>query len=200
MKLENNRAFKEWAVSCEALTEGKQILLIRKGGIREEGGAFRIEDPEFFLLPTYEHQNARLLQTPFVSRLEALKKEERDPGIVTLNAYAVVEDILLARDEAQVNAVANATVWNEIYVKERFNFNPYDPLYLLILRVYRLTEAIALPLLPAYGGCKSWVTLKRAISTRNAIPAIPDAEFAARRNKILHKLTRKDTEKGEGKR
>ena len=188
VKSENNRAFKEWAVSCEALAEGKQILLIRKGGIREEGGTFRIEDPEFFLLPTYEHQNARLLQAPYLPRLEALQKEERDSRLVSLNAYAVVEDILLARDEAQVNSVAHETVWNETYVKERFDFNPYDPLYLLILRVYRLAEPVSLPLLPAYGGCKSWVTLEKSLSTQNALPALPDGEFAERRNLILHKL------------
>ena len=188
MKPENNRAFKEWAVSCEALAEGKQILLIRKGGIREDSGAFRIEDPEFFLLPTYEHQNSRLLQASFVPRLEALQKEVRDPRFVLLNAYAVVEDILLARDEAQVNSVAEETVWNEIYVKERFNFNPYDPLYLLILRVYRLLEPVSLPLLPAYGGCKSWVALEKPVATQNTVPALSDAEFTARRNRIVHDL------------
>ena len=191
MKPGNNRAFKEWAVSCEALREGKQILLIRKGGIREEGGTFRIEDPEFFLLPTYEHQNARLLQSAFLLRLEAIQKEERNPCLVTLNAYAVVEDILLARDEAQVNALADETIWNETYVKERFDFNPYDPLYLLILRVYRLPEPVTLPLRSDYGGCKSWVTLECPIATQNAVPAIPNAEFTARRERLIHELTRK---------
>ena len=40
-------ALKEWAVACEALGRGQQILLIRKGGISEEHREFRVEHPEF---------------------------------------------------------------------------------------------------------------------------------------------------------
>ena len=36
-------AFKEWAVVCRALTEGKQALILRKGGIAETGGRFQLE-------------------------------------------------------------------------------------------------------------------------------------------------------------
>ena len=49
-------ALKEWAVACEALGRGEQVLLLRKGGISEEGREFRIEHPEFLLFPTFEHQ------------------------------------------------------------------------------------------------------------------------------------------------
>ena len=78
MKREHDRAFKEWAVSCQAMQSGKQILLIRKGGIREEGGAFTIADDTFFLMPTYEHQNADLLQPEWVPRLHAIQAEAHD--------------------------------------------------------------------------------------------------------------------------
>ena len=33
-----NAALKEWAIVCKALAEGRQILLIRKGGIEEIKG------------------------------------------------------------------------------------------------------------------------------------------------------------------
>ncbi len=188
MKTEHNRAFKEWAVSCEALREGRQTLLIRKGGIREEGGTFAINDPEFFLLPTYEHQNANLLQPEFVPRLEAIQASAPDPNTVTLDSYAVVDTILTAKEEATVNAVAHEHIWNPAYVKMRFDFNPYDPLYLLILRVYRLPEAVTLPMRPDYVGCKSWITLERTLSTQGALPAVPDDEFARRRAALLEAL------------
>ena len=35
-------AFKEWAVICRALAEGRQALILRKGGIAEAGGDFRV--------------------------------------------------------------------------------------------------------------------------------------------------------------
>ena len=101
MKPQNNRAVKEWAVSCEALAEGKQILLVGKVG--------------FFLLPTYAHQNSRLLQAPFVPRLEALRKEERDPRFVVLNAYNLSKNIRLAilqsRERSQTAQERSTGIW-----------------------------------------------------------------------------------------
>ena len=42
-----NVAFKEWAVVCQALAAGRQSVILRKGGIAEEGGIFR---PEYKVL------------------------------------------------------------------------------------------------------------------------------------------------------
>ncbi|MFW6125399.1 MAG: DUF1802 family protein, partial [Pirellulales bacterium] len=49
-------ALKEWAAVCRALEEGRQTLLLRKGGIHEEGGRFELAHHQFWLFPTYEHQ------------------------------------------------------------------------------------------------------------------------------------------------
>lgn len=176
----HNRAFKEWAVSCDAMRRGEQILLIRKGGIREEGGVFEISDSEFFLMPTYEHQNARLLKTEYLPRLEESQATRREPDVILIDSYAQVASIHKARDEEQARGVAHECIWNETYIKERFDFNPYDPLYLVVLRVYRLPKACSIPMLPEYGGCKSWVTLAESLSTKGAVPAISDADFEKR--------------------
>ena len=187
MLAKNNRAFKEWAVACDALRDGRQILLIRKGGIREEGGVFRMRDSEFFLLPTFEHQKADLLQPDVLPKLEA-RRTAPDPEFVEIDAYAVVDTILVARDEGQVNAAGHETIWNAEYVRQRFDFNAYDPLTLVILRVYRLPGTVTIPLLHDYIGCRSWVTLDRSLSTTGAVAAIPDTEFADRRSRLLATL------------
>jgi hypothetical protein len=183
----NNRAFKEWAVACDAMRDGRQILLIRKGGIREEGGVFTMTDREFFLLPTFEHQNASLLQPEFLPRLEA-RRHAQDPAAVTIDTYAVVDTILTARDEGQVNSVSHEIIWNTEYVKQRFDFNPYDPLYLVVLRAYRLARPVTLALLQEYIGCRSWVTLNRSIPTQDVVPSVPDADFLSRRERLLATL------------
>ena len=67
----HDRAFKEWAVVCEALKSGRQTVLIRKGGIREEDGIFRVDDEEFFLMPTYDHQTPKLVKPEFIPALAA---------------------------------------------------------------------------------------------------------------------------------
>ena len=49
-------AFKEWAIVVEALGRGEQIVILRKGGIREDRRGFQVEHSEFLLLPTLYHQ------------------------------------------------------------------------------------------------------------------------------------------------
>ena len=188
MKTEHDRAFKEWAVSCQAMQEGEQILLIRKGGIREEGGAFTMVDSAFFLMPTYEHQNSELLQPEWVPRLHSVQAGAYALDKVTITSYAEVDTILQARDDAQVNAASAYHIWNPTYVKQRFDFNPYDPLYLLVLRIYNLDRPETLPMQPAYVGCKSWVTLDRPLSLHDAIPVLSEEVWLQRREALLNAL------------
>ena len=58
-------AFKEWAGVCDALIEGRQTVIIRKGGISETAGPgeFDLEHPEFWLYPTWVHQAEQGLRT-----------------------------------------------------------------------------------------------------------------------------------------
>ena len=62
MKPKSRMALKEWAVVVRAVREGRQILLLRKGGLADENGVFQLKEREFFLYPTYEHQKAALLK------------------------------------------------------------------------------------------------------------------------------------------
>ena len=68
-------AFKEWAVICAALASGKQSLILRKGGIAEEGGGFKPEHSEFLLYPTYfhEHRNGISRILPLLEKPETAK-------------------------------------------------------------------------------------------------------------------------------
>ena len=49
-------AFKEWAVIVDALGRGGQIVILRKGGLREGRDGFQVEHPEFLFFPTLFHQ------------------------------------------------------------------------------------------------------------------------------------------------
>ena len=45
-------ALKEWAIVCKALEDGKQMLLLRKGGIMEYRKGFEVKHNEFLHLNT----------------------------------------------------------------------------------------------------------------------------------------------------
>ncbi len=188
MKRIHNRALKEWAIACRAMERGETTLLLRKGGIREEGGAFHLEDREFFLMPTYDHQNEERLKPAYRAELKAMQAFPAPRETLTLSLYAAVESVVPLYDEAHLERIAEEYPWNDAFVKERFDFNPYSPLFLVLLRVYRLYAPVEIPLLPEYGGCKSWVTFAVPLSLEKAVPAISDEEFPQRRAKVLRKF------------
>src|SRR4029434_4686398 len=55
-------ALKEWAAVCRALETGRQMILLRKGGIYESAGEFEVENRQFLLFPTFLHQNLAMLK------------------------------------------------------------------------------------------------------------------------------------------
>ena len=63
-----NIALKEWAVTLCALNQGRQIVLLRKGGLLDpatetsEAGTFAIEYSNFWLMPTFLHQDTKLVK------------------------------------------------------------------------------------------------------------------------------------------
>ncbi len=174
-------AFKEWAAVCGLLAEGRQTLLLRKGGIREEGGTFEVAHSSFWLMPTFEHQSANLLQEAHQSLLPSPNPA---PGVVHIRAYAEVAAVHVVDDDELVWSMRREYPWNRAYVKQRFDFNPYDPLYAIVLRVWNVNPGFTVPMLPRYEGCKSWVELDMELPTSGAVPAVSDEEFAVRRDYV----------------
>ncbi|NER83153.1 MAG: DUF1802 family protein, partial [Leptolyngbya sp. SIO1D8] len=60
---------KEWSIAVEALISGDFVLLIRKGGIREKKQSFEVPSDRALLFPTYEHQHADALRSPYGQKL-----------------------------------------------------------------------------------------------------------------------------------
>jgi len=180
-----NVALKEWASVCSALEEGRQMILLRKGGILEAIGGFELEHPQFFLFPTYLHQNAQMLKEPERKRLVMLKEE---PEEIVLSSAATVTDILRLRDRAQMDRLDSQHIWTAPLIDMRFGYRPQNPLYLLLVRVYRLLEPITIKNTAEYAGCKSWVPLEAPFSTAGARGVIDDSMYESRRAQIMTEI------------
>jgi hypothetical protein len=179
-------ALKEWSVVCRALEQGTQLILLRKGGISESGdGSFQVQHREFLLFPTYLHQNKQMLKPQFQEGYEPLAAE---PDEVTLAAAGVVSDVVLIKSRRQMDEIDDQHVWTPPLIDMRFDYRPQNPLYLLIVRAYRLHEPVTIANTPAYAGCKSWVPLDQPIETGDALPVLDDVRFEARRAAVLEKL------------
>ncbi|MBB3108311.1 hypothetical protein FHS18_000339 [Paenibacillus phyllosphaerae] len=177
-------ALKEWAVAVKALSEGEQIMVLRKGGIAEETRDFQLRSPQFYLLPAYEHQKPELLKAPYQSGIqETLQGYAPGGDTVKINAYAEVVDDIEIRDQDTLDKVREFHIWTDTFAEERLKWKRTKPLHLLLLRVYVLEET-EIPQRPAYTGCKSWVTLEDGIPARAFKPVLDDDIFAAKVQEI----------------
>jgi len=178
-------ALKEWASVCAALEDGLQIILLRKGGIYEAAGEFELEHREFLLFPTYLHQNLKMLKA---SEHSGFVPATAEPEKIRISAAAHVTDILPLASRAAMDALDDLHVWTSPLIDMRFNYKPRNPLYLLLVRAYRLVNPVTIDNTPAYAGCKSWVPLNVPIDTRGLLTALDEARYQDRRRIVLDRL------------
>ena len=130
-------AFKEWAVICRALAEGRQSVILRKGGIAEAGGAFRPEHAEYLLYPTYFHEHREGVKPDFVSLFDAAEAEKPEPGTVRFTHFARVTDVTHVTDLDAALALDALHAWTPEVVRKRFEYRT-PGLFVLAVRVFRL--------------------------------------------------------------
>ncbi|MEQ8386467.1 MAG: DUF1802 family protein [Coleofasciculus sp. A1-SPW-01] len=61
--------------------------------------------------------------------------------------------------QAAVDALLPYHIWNEQFASGRFKWKPRQPLYVLLLRIYKLSSVQRLPYRSEYGGCRSWINV-----------------------------------------
>ena len=169
-------ALKEWAVAVNALESGKTIMLLRKGGIHERGGRFQLAYQQVLLYPTYEHQQSFMLKAEYVN-LVCPVTSGWHPETIRIGSWAEITDILPVADESIVSDLLLFNIWNEYFISDRLKWKASQPLYILLLRTYKLPQAQYIPYLPEYGGCKSWIDLDQQVSLQGSQPVLSDTVY-----------------------
>jgi hypothetical protein len=94
--------FKEWALVCEALGNGTQSIILRKGGIAEGRDGFRFKHDEFLLFPTLYHeqlaktklpQDAPIIVKDLAARMD-LRPFLLIHNLMELNIFATMNSII----------------------------------------------------------------------------------------------------------
>ena len=178
-------ALKEWAVAVDALEQGKTIVLLRKGGIKEEGKHFKVAHDQILLYPTYEHQQPNLLKAEYANQVKPVTSGWH-PETVRIGSWASITEVLPVSDESAVAALRPYHIWNEQFVSDRLKWKPRQPIYVLLLRVYQLSSVSVIPYRPEYGGCRSWIDLVEPISLEGVVPVLDDAEYIKQADEIRH--------------
>jgi hypothetical protein len=170
-------ALKEWSAAVHAMLDGRQTVLLRKGGIHEKrfdasvGGA-----GEFVFFPTVAHGHAERVRAEHRGLLEAASRDSTEDEIVLRAGATVVAAIAVNRPEG-LGDLADAHIWTAESVRaDRLDFRPKHRLTVLVVKVRALAEPLPLNRDPAYAGCKSWLELP--VSPIWAEPVHDDATLA----------------------
>ena len=177
MKPQNDAALKEWSSVVVVLMDGKQALLIRKGGLADKGKRFAVEEDEFFLYPSYLHQQVDFVKADYVGGFEATTARQAAEGSVRFESYAVAKDAIPVAAPDLLQRLDGLHIWNGRFIEQRLRWQPHSPAWVVLLRVYRLPQPIIVEEQRRYRGCRSWVKLAEPLSTDGATPVLSDAEF-----------------------
>ncbi|MEM8505245.1 MAG: DUF1802 family protein [Cyanobacteria bacterium P01_D01_bin.1] len=188
-----NAALKEWSVAVDAIARGEQIILLRKGGISEKQGRFRVaggrvsgnqQCDRVILFPTFEHQKPELLKPNYQSSVTPVASGWH-PEKITLKAWAEITHIFQTTEADKVHALSDFHVWQPQLVTDRLKWKPKQSLYVLALRAYRLENPIELTWNSSlYGGCRSWVSLDQPIEVNTDRPALDTGTYNNQIKKI----------------
>ena len=165
--------FKEWALVCQALGRGEQSILVRKGGIAEGRDGFGFRHHEFFLFPTFFHEQLVKVRMPDAEMPKKLENE------VEIRYFARLEAQHKMADWSQVRALEPLHILAEPVVRDRFEYKGAG-LQVALVRVFRLEPGWTFPDQPAYGGCRSWVSLPELPGDTRFEPVLTDEEHDGR--------------------
>ncbi|MBX3444112.1 MAG: DUF1802 family protein [Planctomyces sp.] len=181
MQTANGTALKEWAAVCAALAAGRQSILLRKGGIAEGPGGFRIERPEFWLYPTQFHQQPDQLSPEGQLALSSVADAAPPPARLRISLYAVVLAVKYVLDPVRLAEVRDLHILSDAAVRQRFEYRR-PGLFVAAVDVFQAPTPFDLAELPRFAGCHSWVELDSPLPTAGLTPLHPElgAEAARR--------------------
>ena len=178
-------ALKEWALTCRLLQDGRQTLLLRKGGIDEKG--FWVEAPAFYLFPTYLHQHRARVRDEYHADFDRAIAQRPAETILRIDTFAEVVETVEVRDPSGLASLEDLHPYAPSHIAERLEFRPKKPPVVLVVRARALREPVELSMSDAHAGCLSWVGLELDEAPALREPSITDAALAdaARRVRTL---------------
>jgi hypothetical protein len=164
-------ALKEWSAAVHAMLDGRQTVLLRKGGIHEK--RFAVTASRFLLFPTVAHSHAERVRPEHRDLLDAAAADSTDDAVLIRAGAKVVAAVQVNRTDA-LGEIESLHIWTPESIREdRLDFRPKHRLTVLVVQASPLVEPLRLVRTPEYAGCKSWVPL--AVQPDWADPVHADA-------------------------
>lgn len=167
-------ALKEWSAAVHAMLDGRQTVLLRKGGIHEK--RFSLDASRFLFFPTVAHSHADRVRVEHRGLVRAAAADSTESEIVVRAGAEVVAAVEVVRPE-NLGQIAPLHIWTAESVRaDRLDFRPRYRLTVVVVKVSPLARPVRLPRSPDYAGCTSWVPL--TVGATWSAPVHTDAALA----------------------
>lgn len=183
-------ALKEWAVVCEALAQGRQQVLFRKGGIHEGPEGFRPEHAEFWLFPTGFHQSTDSVRPEFSTQAQTVLDNSPAPDRIPIQHFCRVESVSWVEDLEKLAQLRPFHILTDAAIAARYNYRR-PGLFVLLVHTKSLPQPMEIPNDPRYDGCRSWVSLNEPLPLSGLVEPVEDSATSARQ--LLREILRQGT-------
>ena len=148
-------ALKEWSAAVHAMLDGRQTVLLRKGGIHEK--RFDVAASEFVFFPTVAHGHSERVRAPYLALLDAAAPDSDEDAVVIRAGAKVVAAVEVRRPDGLPD-LEDTHIWTAESVRsDRLDFRPRHRLTVLVVQARPLLRPTRLNRRAAYAGCKSWL-------------------------------------------
>lgn len=119
-------ALKEWAVTVRALREGRQVFLLRKGGILDAGGQFDVEARDVLLFPTYLHEDEQREALQPCYRQWLTEETRRRPigDVERISAWGRITEMCAVTNPDALYALSSQHIFSDALLKFRIESAP----------------------------------------------------------------------------
>lgn len=174
-------ALKEWGAAAHALLQGRQCVLLRKGGIHEK--RFTLQGSQFLLYPTVAHSHAESTRPEHADLLPLGAADVTGGAVVVRAVLSVVEVVEVVRPD-RIAELAPLHIWTTESVRaNRIDFRPKHRLAAIVVSTRPLPDPVEVAVRPEYGGCRSWVQVPidpAGLAATSVIdPAVDEADLRA---------------------
>lgn len=165
---------------ARAMGRGEVIVMVRKGGIREQRAGFSVRHDRFLLYPTYFHEKAAELQPRFIAALDEAADVRPAPGVIRVELVAHVAAVWRVGELESLRGIEHEHGLAWPAVESRFHYRGKPGVQVVAVRIARLAEPVELPEIRRYAGCVSWVELDTDVDVAGARDVIERGEFDGR--------------------
>ena len=150
---------------CDALENGEQSIILRKGGIHEGRTGFSFKHEQFVFFPTLFHEQVKHLKgNQSQTHCNKQDSEHQIGDRITIKCWAQLKFVWNLTCWETIKKLDAYHIWTMKTVRDRFEWSEsvgsQPGIKMALLRTFKLKQPWHIQYQKKYGGCRSWLKLE----------------------------------------